>query len=282
VSLKLATSPDLHGEALPMVEGMRGAGFQVELAPGEGAADPTTEVLKGDARLALVSVEAPHPLPPGLTWAGVPKRIEPRDVLVPTGGDSATLGSLAPGTQVGVAGARRRSFLRAHRPDVEAVALINGGGPGAALSAGTVDAAIVAASEVRRSFPEWRATEILDPKAWIPGACQGATVLLAREDDEEAGRAASSVEHSNTRTALLAETSLMEALELTCAAPMGVVALPHGGWLRLWAMLASDDGRHMVRGDVTGLIGEPHAAGLALAALLMARGAAELLERGGA
>lgn len=278
MSLELVVSPDLHSDALPVAELMRGAGFSVELAAGAGSEDPTADVLTGDARLALVPAESPRPLPSGLSWAGVPKRIEPRDVLVPSGGDSATLANLAPGTRVGVAGNRRWSFLRAHRPDVEAVALINGGGPGAALSSGAVDAAIVGASEARRSLLDWRATEILDPKAWIPGAGQGAAVVLARKDDEEAGLAASSVEHANSRTALVAETSLMDSLGVTCTAPVGVVALPHGKWIRVWAMLASEDGRRVVRGDVTGLMEEPRAAGQALAALLMSRGAGELLE----
>jgi hydroxymethylbilane synthase len=284
VSISLTVSSELQDDALPILEAMRAAGFQVEQARPAGAEseDPVAEVVAGRARLALVPADAPHPLPSGLTWAAVPKRADPRDVLVPTGGDSATLVSLAPGTRVGVAGARRWSFLRAHRPDVEAVALLNGGGPGAALSSSTVDAAIVGAAEVRRALSGWRATEILDPKAWIPGACQGAAVLVSRDEDEDARLAASSVEHTDSRTTLLAEASVLDALGVPCTAPMGVAALPHGKWIRMWAMLASNDGRKVVRGDLTGMKDSPEVAGRALADLLRARGGDGLLGESGA
>jgi len=284
VSLGLTVFSELRDEAIPIVEAMRGAGFQGELA-GPARADshdPVAKVAAGVARLALVPADAQHPLPPGLTWAAVPKRADARDVLVPSGGDSATLVNLAPGTRVGVAGARRWSLLRAHRPDVEAVALLNGGGPGAALSSGTADAAIVGAAEARRGLPGWRATEILDPKAWIPGACQGAAVLVSRDEDEHARLAASSVEHTDSRVTLLAESSLLEALGVPCTSPLGVAALPHGRWIRMWAMLVSSDGRKVVRGDVTGMKDSPEAAGRVLADLLMARGGDDLLGESGA
>jgi porphobilinogen deaminase len=86
----------------------------------------------------------------------------------------------------------------------------------------------------------------------------------------------------DSRATLLAEASVMESLGLTCAAPMGVVALPHGKWIRMWAMLVSHDGRKVVRGDVTGLRASPETAGRALADLLTARGGIDLLEGGGA
>jgi hydroxymethylbilane synthase len=284
VSLSLAVSSALQDEATLILEAMRGSGFTVELARLEhpDSEDPTTEVLEGGARLALVPAESLHPLPPGLSWAAVPKRSDPRDVLVPAGGDSATLVSLAPGTRVGVAGARRWSLLRAHRPDVEAVALLNGGGPGAALSSDAVDAAIVGAAEARRGLSEWRATEILDPKAWIPGACQGAAVLVSRDEDDDARLAASSMEHADSRATLLAEASVMDALGLTCAAPMGVSALSHGRRIRIWAMLVSSDGRKVIRGDITGMRDSPEAAGRALADILRARGGTDILEGSGA
>lgn len=279
MSLTLAVSPELREEALAIVDAMGGAGFHVTLAetPPADSEDPTSDVVAGGARLALIPAEARRPLPAGLAWAAVPKRSDPRDVLVPMGGDSATLVSLAPGTRVGVAGARRLSFLRAHRPDVEAVALVNGGGPGAALSSGNVDAAIVGAAEARRGLSAWRSTEILDPKAWIPGACQGAMVLVARDEDEDARLAAFSLEHTDSRATLLAEASVMEALGVPCTAPIGVLALPHGPWIRMWAMLASSDGRKVIRGDVTGMKDSPEAAGRALANLLTTRGGNDLL-----
>lgn len=277
VTLSLVAEPTLRAEALALVHAMGGDGLRIDLSIYEGADDPMGELTRGEARLLLVPAEAQGPLPTGVCWASVPTRIEPRDVLVPVGGASATLRNLAAGSRVGVAGARRRSFLLAHRPDVEPVALVNGGGPGAALASGSVDAAILGAVEAKRSELAWRATELLDPKEWIPGPRQGALVLLAREDDEDACNAARKVEDPTARAALLAEGEALVALGVPSRAPLGVLALPHGRWIRLWAMVASADGRRVVRGDLTASLEEPEAAGRALADLLLARGAGDLL-----
>ncbi len=245
----------------------------------EGTDDPVGRVRGDPARLSLVDAVSSKPLPEGIRWAGVPQRTEPRDVLVPVGNVSATLETLAPGTRVGVAGARRRSFLLAHRPDVEPVALVNGGGPGVALASGSVDAVILGAAEARRSESGWRATEILDPREWTPGPQQGALVLLAHEQDGEACRAAEAVEDPATRQALAAEGSVPKALGVASGAPVGALALPHGHRMRLWGMVASPDGRHVVKGDVTASLDEPQAAARALAELLVARGAGTWLHR---
>jgi hydroxymethylbilane synthase len=279
MSLVLVVHPELRAEALPLLAAMEGNGVAIDLSVGDAGGDPITQVERGGARLALVSVEAPGPLPTGVRWAAVPRRTEPRDILVPLGGTSATLRNLAEGTRVGVAGARRWSFLRAHRPDVEPVALVNGGGPGAALASGSVDVAILGAMEARRSMPGWHATEILDLREWVPGACQGAVALVAREDDVEARRAAACVEDPNARAALVAERSVVDALGARPNAPLGVLALAHGRMIRLWGMVASADGRSLVRSELAGSVNEPGRAGRALADLLLARGAGELLER---
>jgi len=281
MSLVLVVGPELRAEARPLVALMAGDGFAIDLSTQDGTGDPITEVERGRAHLALVSVDAPRPLPTGVTWAAVPRRMEPRDVLVPLGGTSATLLNLAEGTRVGVAGARRWSFLMAHRPDVEPVALVNGGGPGAALASGSVDAVILGAMEARRSMPGWHATEILDLRAWVPGASQGAVAFVAREEDEDAHRAAACVEDPRARVSLAAERSVVDALGARPNAPLGVLAMSHGRTIRLWGMVASSDGQRLVRGDLTGSVDEPEEAGRALADLLLARGAGELLNLSG-
>lgn len=281
MSLVLVAGPELRAEALPLVAVMAGDGFAIDLSMQDGAGDPITEVERGGAHLALIPVDAPRTLPTGVCWAAVPRRMEPRDVLVPLGGTSATLRNLAEGTRVGVAGARRWSFLRAHRPDVEPVALVNGGGPSAALASGSVDAVILGAMEARRSMAGWHLTEILDVREWVPGACQGAVALVAREDDEDAHRAAACVEDPRARASLAAERSVLDALDAHPKAPLGVLAMSHGRTVRLWGMVASSEGRRVVRGDVTGSVDEPEGAGRALADLLLARGAGELLNVSG-
>ena len=60
--------------------------------------------------------------------------------------------------------------------------------------------------------------------------------------------------------------------------PVGALGLPFERGLRLWGLVASPDGRRVVRGDLTGHPGQPEALGTRLAELLLARGAGELLQ----
>lgn len=278
VSLALAVRPETHAAALPLLAVMARQGFTVELSVVHGDGDPLADMEQGGARLALLPVDALASPPAGIRWAAVPKRAEPRDVFVPAGGASATLWDLPAGSRVGVGGARRWSFLQAHRPDLDPVALVNGGGPDTALASGTVDAVVLGAGEARRILPDWRATEIMDHREWVPGACQGALVLLARADDEGACLAAVCVEEPSSRAALVAERSVVDGLGARPDAPLGVLALAHGRRIRLWGMVASADGRGVVRGDLTGPTDDPRRTGRSLADMLLARGAGELLK----
>ena len=53
--------------------------------------------------------------------------------------------------------------------------------------------------------------------------------------------------------------------------------MPHGRWVRVWGMAASADGTQVVRGNLTGVARDPAAAGMALAEILLRRGAGPLL-----
>ncbi|MEJ2204875.1 MAG: hypothetical protein P8170_12280 [Gemmatimonadota bacterium] len=82
------------------------------------------------------------------------------------------------------------------------------------------------------------------------------------------------------QAALQAERAASRLLGLRPDAAAGVVALPQGRWMRVFGMVASADGRRMVRGDVTSSPAGPEAAGRALAELLLARGAESILQGG--
>ena len=80
------------------------------------------KLLGGEADLAVHSIkDVPGELPPGLALVCVPRREDPRDVLVaPRHGD---LASLPAGATVGTSSLRRAVALRAQRPDLVIVPL---------------------------------------------------------------------------------------------------------------------------------------------------------------
>ncbi len=75
-------------------------------------------LLEGRADFAVHSLkDLPAELAPGLVLGCVPRRADPRDVLVAREGKS--LEELGPGARVGTGSLRRQLQLREHRPDLE-------------------------------------------------------------------------------------------------------------------------------------------------------------------
>ena len=77
--------------------------------------------------------------------------------------------------------------------------------------------------------------------------------------------------------AVSAERTFLEALGGGCQVPIGALGIPYDEKLRLWGLVASPDGRRVVRGDLTGSLVDPQALGQTLADLLQERGAETIL-----
>lgn len=259
-----------------MLESLRRRG--VTVLPVAGVDSSLAALRAGDVDLLLARGFGFAPDDDVATLA-VLVREEPRDVLIPANGTSATLATLPAGSRVGAGGLRRRSFLRAHRSDLVPVPPGNGGGPAHAIRSGSVDALVLGAAEARRLSLGHLASEALDPKAWVPSAGQGSLVLLGRRDGG-LPEGVFAMDHAPSRAALAAEVACVAELPGGADGPVGVLAVAHGQWIRIWGMVASADGRHVVRGDITGSMDNPEAAGAALAEVLLARGAGALIARG--
>lgn len=218
---------------------------------------------------------------PGLALAVVPEREDPRDVLIGPGGRTGrtTLDGLARGSRVGTSSLRRRALARAFRPDWE-VDDIRGNLDTriGKVDRGEWDAIVVAAAGVRRLGLWNRVGEALERTAWLPAPGQGALGLVTRADDRATRSALDPLDHPLSRAAVRAERAVLAALGGGCQTPVGALGLTYEGGIRLWGLVASVDGKRVVRGDLTGGIGDPESLGLGLADLLRRRGADELLE----
>ncbi len=282
MTARLITHPDVAMQTTRVLERLMKAGVDVE-SSGTGAedgvrshADPFGALRAGTVDLALVGIHALRgSAPDDLTTVAVLPREEVRDVLVAPAGPSRSLHDLPHGARVGVSGARRRAFLRAHRPDAEVVELPP---PGTARETeGVADAMIMSALEARHAGLADAAVEALDARAWLPEPGQGVVALVARHPIAEA----TALDHLPTRTALRAELALLEALDAGPDAPFGCVAQPSGRWIRLWAGAVSPDGTRLVRSDRTGPLDEPEALGGAVAREMRSRGYGLVVARAG-
>lgn len=80
------------------------------------------------------------------------------------------------------------------------------------------------------------------------------------------------LEHADTRIAVTAERALLERLEGGCQVPIAAHATIAGETLSLDGLIASVDGRKLLRERVVGPSSEARALGVRLAERLLARG----------
>lgn len=270
MTARLATHPDVAHRWPVVRDALRATDPDLELDP--VLVDPLRGTLPPEFELMMVGLAAlRRGEAEGLVTVAVPPRGDVRDVLI-TSRPGSSLRSLPGGERVGLEGIRRRAFLAAHRQDLVAVPLDSMEAV-VQVSAGRMHAAIVAVDAARTLDTAELGMEILDPRAWLPEPGQGIVALVG----PRAHAGAAVLEHTPTRAALGAERALLDALGGPGGRAVGAVAQASGRSLRLWAGVASPDGRHLVRADVTGAVGAPEALGRSVARLLLHRGAAELL-----
>jgi len=204
-------------------------------------------LLDGRADLAVHSVkDVPAALPEGLTLACLPRRADPRDVLVsPRHG---TLAALPRGARVGTSSLRRVVSLREARPDVEFVPIRgNVDTRLRKVDAGEVDAVVLAGAGLRRLGLEARATEWLSTEVSLPAIGQGALGIEIRANDRVAEGALAPLHDADTAVAVAAERGVMAALNGDCRTPIAAHATRDGEELVLRVMVADPDGSRVRR-----------------------------------
>ncbi len=281
-----------------VAEGLRAQGYAVELismrTEGDRFADASLALvggkglfvreieqalLRGTIDVAVHSLkDLPAALPAGLCLAVFPRREDPRDVLVTRTGHS--LYDLAAGSVVGTSSPRRRALVLAARPDLEVEPLRGNVDPRLAkLESGVCDAIILAAAGLQRLgvVPSHGVT--LAPEEFIPAVGQGIIAVEVRDDDTETRTALAALDEPETRACAEAERAFLARLGASCNSPLAAHATLLGTarrTLRLNALIASEDGRDILRAHADGLLERACALGGELAETMLGRGAAAL------
>ncbi|MFM1903564.1 MAG: hypothetical protein RLZZ440_1464 [Planctomycetota bacterium] len=252
-------------------------------------------LLEGRIDLAVHSLkDLPTADVPGLSLASIPERASPFDALVGQPGDSLT--NLPAGAVVGTSSIRRIVQLRAVRPDLH-IRPVRGNVDTRLerLDRGDYRCLILAAAGLGRLGLTDRITRLLEPPEYWPAVGQGALALQIRSDDEEARRAIAPLDHPASHAAVVAERACLAVLAAGCLAPVGAWGrIDDEGRLRLDVRVLEDSGATVSqvaaegvaalgRGSLVDSGQSVHNAATALgqsvAADLLARGAAAMLER---
>lgn len=242
---------------------------ELEAALREGGVDVCAHSLK----------DLPTTPPEDLAALAVLPREDPRDALVVPAGEAAVaLDALPAGARVGTCSLRRRALLGAHRPDLRVLDLRgNVQTRLARLDAGAYDAIVLAEAGLERLGMDDRARRRLDAPAWLPAPGQGAVAVQARTDDPRTAPLLAALHHGGTGRAVAAERALLATLEGGCQVPVGALVVHAPAGPVLHGMVATTDGRRVLRGEEFVDVGRPEAAGVALAARLLRLGAGEIL-----
>lgn len=235
-------------------------------------------LLAGEAKVGVHSAkDLPAEMPDGLVIAAVPQREDPADVWIGSGG---SLDDVPEGARVGTASLRRRAQLLATRPDLE-VSELHGNVDTRLRKLGEeeLDGIVLAAAGLKRLGREGEVSFALPAETMVPAAGQGALVLQARGDDEDAIDAAAAIGDQTALRELTAERAVVALLDATCATPIGVHAEVDGSQLTIDAFVGLPDGSEWIRDRVAGSADEPAAAGALLAERLLSAGARDVLDR---
>jgi len=234
-------------------------------------------LLQGRIELAVHSMkDLPAHLPPGLTLGAITAREEARDVLVAR--KARSLDALPPGARVGTSSLRRQSQLLHRRPDLTVVPLRgNVDTRLRKLTEGSLDAIVVAAAGLKRLGVEPALAISLPLDVSLPAPGQGALGVEIREDDRATAALVAVLEDDASRIAVTAERAFLKRLGGSCQVPIGAYGTVQGDLLTLAGLLASPDGKALVRDTLTGPAPEAEALGTILAERLLAQGGDRIL-----
>ncbi|MCP3822124.1 hydroxymethylbilane synthase [Streptomyces sp. A3M-1-3] len=247
-------------------------------------------LVRGDVDFAVHSLkDLPTGQPDDLVLAAIPKREDPRDVLVAR--DGLTFEQLPAGARIGTGSPRRmaqlNAYARSHGLRIETVPIRGNIDTRIGyVRNGELDAVVLAAAGLARIGRTDEVTEFLSVDAVLPAPGQGALAVECTAANADLAAALGELDDPYTRAAVTAERSLLAALEAGCSAPVGALAdlLADGQVvteMRLRGVVGTTDGSTLVQMSTTGPVPTSHGDALALgrelASEMLAKGAAGLM-----
>ncbi|MEQ9552271.1 hydroxymethylbilane synthase [Coleofasciculus sp. G2-EDA-02] len=238
-------------------------------------------MLNQEIDLAVHSLkDLPTTLPEGLVLGCVTQRENPADALVVHAKhQDKQLDTLPEGAVIGTSSLRRLAQLRHHFPHF-AFKDIRGNLNTrlAKLDAGEFDALILAAAGLKRLDMSDRIHQVIPSDISLHAVGQGALGIECRGEDQEILNLLKVIEHSPTTQRCYAERAFLRQLEGGCQAPIGVDTQITGNTLILTGMVASLDGKTLIKDTMTGDGTQAEALGIKLAQHLRQQGAQEILD----
>ncbi len=179
------------------------------------------------------------------------KRDDPRDVLISA--DGKTLAQLSPGSVIGTDSRRRQVQVLASRPDL-VVKSIRGNVDTRLrkLREENYDAIVIAAAGIARLGRISEVTEFFDPLKYVPAVGQGALAVEIRRDDSQLAKYLNDIQDQQTNQAVMAERQFSLTIGGGCKLPIGCYGKITGTSIQLYGMIASGDGKIILKDSIAG------------------------------
>jgi hydroxymethylbilane synthase len=208
--------------------------------------------------------------------AAIPTREDPRDALCSA--DYSSVEELPPHAKVGTSSLRREAQLRAMRPDLVIHPLRgNVDTRLRKLESGEYEAIILALSGLRRLGKTELVRQVMPIELMCPAAGQGALAIEIRSGDGDVRSALAFLDDKAARSETECERTLLKKLGGGCQVPIGANAKFSGGTLHLQAVVASPDGKTILRESGRG--GDAAELGALVAGRLLKQGGGAILEQ---
>jgi hydroxymethylbilane synthase len=237
-------------------------------------------MLERSSDIAVHSLkDLPTRLPEGLMLGCVSEREDPADALVVhENHKDKQLETLPPGAIIGTSSLRRLSQLRYHYPHLEFKDIRgNLNTRLQKLDNGEYDAIILAVAGLVRLDMSDRIHQVIVPEISLHAVGQGALGIECREGDSDILEIIKVLEHTPTAQRCYAERAFLRELEGGCQVPIGVNTSIEGDQLTLVGMVASLDGKRLIKDTVIGNSNDAENLGIQLAHKLKEQGAQEIL-----
>lgn len=213
--------------------------------------------------------DMPSFLPEGLKFASIPKREDPRDVLI-LRDEYKSIDDLPQGATIGTGSKRRKYQLLNHRPDLNIVPIRGNIDTRIRKREDeNLDGIVLAASGVLRAGLEDKISCYLSKDVMIPAPAQGALAIEIRKDDKEIESLINCLKDEETEVQVAAERGFLDGINGSCHIPIGAYCEVNGEDIRLVGLFGNEDGSNLVTHSIDGKANKAREVGLELSRLIL-------------
>ncbi len=220
--------------------------------------------------------DVPALLPEGLEIAAVLEREDPRDVLISRG--NFKLERIPTHARIGTGSLRRGCQLKNIYMDVEIVPIRgNLDTRIKKIERDNLDGIIVAAAGLKRMGWQERASQFIPPEIMTPAIGQGALGIEVRKDDD-VREIVSVVNHEQSFIEVSAERAFLAVFGAGCQVPVAAYGKIEKDSITVTGLVASLDGRMLIKDRVRGPVAEAEQMGRILAERILASGGRQIID----